>query len=92
MKLKDKTKLAINCGALVVNEGPRDPGVVPGSPAAKAGIREKDIVLMIDGQKLDCDHPIQDFLEDREVGDVIKLLVLRAGKELNIAVRLTERK
>jgi S1-C subfamily serine protease len=91
-KLKEKMKLPVSCGALVVNEGPRDPGVVPGSPAARSGIREKDIVLMIDGNKLDCDHPIQDFLEDREVGNVIQLRVLRGGKELNINVTLAERK
>jgi serine protease Do len=91
-KLQAKMKLSVNYGALITNEGPRDPGVIAGSPAAVAGLREKDIVLTLDGKKLDRDHPIQDFLEDRVVGNVISLLVLRDGKELSISVTLAERK
>ena len=91
-KLQEKMKLSVNYGALVTNEGPRDPGVIVGSPAALAGIREKDILLTLDGKKLDREHPIQDFLEDRIVGNVVNLIVLRDEKELNISVTLTERK
>ena len=67
-------------------------GVVPESPAAKAGIREKDIVLSLNSQKLDADHPIQDFLENLNVGDVVTLRVLRGKKNLPAKATLTERK
>ena len=47
--------------------------VVPESPAGKAGLKEKDIVLTMNGRKLDADHPIQDFLENMDVGSTIEL-------------------
>ena len=65
--------------------------VVPKSPAAQAGLREKDIVLSIGGKKLERDHPIQDFLENLNVGDKIELAVLRDGKELKMKLTLAER-
>jgi serine protease Do len=91
-KLKDKMGLPVNYGALVVGESPHDHGVVAGSPAEKAGIREKDIVLEFNAKKLDRDHPIQDFLEDMNVGEKVELLVMRGGKQFKVNAALAERK
>lgn len=90
--LKEKMGLPINYGALAVRESEHDSAVVAGSPAEKAGLKEKDIVLSLNGEKLDRNHPIQDFLENLKVGDVIKLAVLRGGKQLVMDVTLAERK
>ncbi len=89
--LKEKMNLSVNFGALVIRETPHDPGVTPESPAEKAGLKEKDIILEFNGQKLDCDHPIQDFLENMNVGDKAKLLVLRGEKKFDTIVNLSER-
>ncbi len=90
--LKDKMSLPVGYGALVVKESPQDHGVVPKSPAEKAGLREKDIILTLNSQKIDRDHPIQDFLENLNVGDKIELVVLRGKKELKLKLALAERK
>ncbi len=90
--LQEKMKLPVNYGALVLNESIHDHGVVPQSPADKAGIREKDIILECNSKKVDRDHPIQDFLEDLSVGDQIDLLVLRGEKKFSVKVALAERK
>ncbi len=90
--LKDKMSLPVNYGALVIKESPQDHGVVPKSPAEKAGLREKDIILTFNDQKIDRDHPIQDYLENLEVGDKIELTVLRGKKELKVKLALAERK
>ncbi len=90
--LQKKMGLPVNYGALVVRESERDAAVVPGSPAAVAGIQEKDIVLAMNGRKLDTDHPIQDILENLEVGDRVALRVLRGGREFTAEATLAERK
>jgi S1-C subfamily serine protease len=90
--LKKKMELPVDYGALVMRESQHDAAVVPESPAEKAGIQEKDIVLEINGKKLDHDHPIQDFLENSDVGDEIDLLILRDGKQFPAKMHLIERK
>lgn len=89
--LQKKMDLPVAYGALVVRESERDGAVIDGSPAAKAGIREKDIVLTMNGRKLDADHPIQDILENLDVGTEITFTILRNGKELTAKAVLTER-
>ncbi|MBI3588815.1 MAG: trypsin-like peptidase domain-containing protein [Candidatus Liptonbacteria bacterium] len=91
-QLKDKMNLPVGYGALVVKESPQDHGVVPESPAERAGLREKDIILTLNGKKIDRDHPIQDFLENLNVGDRIELVVLRGSKEIKVNLALAERK
>ncbi len=89
--LREKMKLPVDYGALVLRESQHDYAVVPGSPADTAGIKEKDIVLSFNGARLDGNHPIQDFLEDLDVDDEVELIVLRAGKEITIKLKLAER-
>jgi len=90
--LQEKMKLGADYGALAVREGADGHAVVPGSPADRAGLKEKDIILRFNGQTLDRDHPIQDFLENLNVGNEVTLTILRDGKESEVKVTLTERK
>jgi serine protease Do len=91
-ELAEKMKLPVKYGALAYRETEHDAAVVPDSPAEHAGIREKDIVLTFGTHKLDREHPIQDFLENLNVGDEIELTILRDGKEMKAKVKLAERK
>lgn len=90
--LKDKMNLPVGYGALVVKESPQDHGVVPQSPADRAGLKEKDIILTLNGNKIDREHPIQDFLENLNVGDRVELVILRNAKEKKVYLALAERK
>lgn len=90
--LKEKMNLPINYGAMIIKESENDRGVVPDSPAARADLREKDIILEFNSRKLEHDHPIQDFLEEMKVGDEVELTVLRNQKTFKIKVALAERK
>jgi len=90
--LKKKMGLSVNYGAYVMRESEHDYAVVPESPAEKAGIKEKDIILEFNGKHLDRDHPIVDFLEESNVGDEIELLILRDGKQFPAKAVLMERK
>jgi serine protease Do len=86
--LKEKLKLPVDYGALIVSE---KHGVVSKSPADLAGIKEKDILLEVNGEKITTDKPMQDFLENLAVGETIKLQILRDGKKMEVKMTLAER-
>ena len=90
--LKEKMNLPVNYGALVIGKPPHNEAVIPGSPAAKAGIKLKDIIIECNGEKITTDKTIQDFLEELAVGDILKMKILRAEKEMEINIVLAERK
>lgn len=90
--LKDKLKLPVDYGALVINESHLDESVIKGSPAYKAGLKEKDIILECNGERINGEKTIQDFLENFKVGDIIHLKVLRKQKQFEARVALSERK
>ncbi len=89
--LAKKMGLPVDYGALVMRESAHDYAVVPESPAEKAEIKEKDIILEFNNRKLDRDHPIVDFLEESNVGDEVTLLIFRDGKQIPVKTTLTER-
>jgi serine protease Do len=90
--LSEKMGLPSEYGAYVTRQNSAESAVVPGSPAHKAGVLEQDIVLEWNGKKITPDSALQDFLDDCEVGDEVKLKILRARKEREIKIKLTERK
>jgi S1-C subfamily serine protease len=90
--LKEKLGLPVNYGAFIVKEHPLDQAVIPGSPAAKGGLKEKDIILEWNGERVTPEKSIQDFLENCKVGENIHMKVLRGKKKLEIKLTLAERK
>jgi 2-alkenal reductase len=65
--------------------------VEPGTPAAKAGLQENDVILELNGQKLDQDHPLTTLLFSLKAGDTVTLMVLRDGKQSQIKLTLDVR-
>jgi S1-C subfamily serine protease len=62
--------------------------VVPDSPAAKAGLREDDIITAVNGQRIDAGHVLDDVLTQYKPGDEITMSVLRDGQTIEVKVRL----
>jgi len=71
--------------------GVRLGGVVPGSPAEAAGLREGDVVLRIDGQEIADLRAFSDLLKTLEAGQTVEAVVLREGQELRVDVTLEAR-
>jgi len=90
--LKEKLGLPVDYGALVIGHNAREGAVLPDSPAAKAGIKEKDIILESNGEKITKERTIQDCLEEKAVGDYLILKVLRGRRQMEIKTMLAERK
>lgn len=68
--------------------------VVSDSPADKAGLKQGDILLSLDGHKLTKDNNLAQVLyqeEDYQPGDKIKVKVLREGEEKILEVVLGKR-
>lgn len=85
-------KLPVDYGALIVRESLGEKAILQGSVADRAGLKEYDIVLEIDGKKITTENPLADILKEREIGQEISLKVLREGKEINLKVKLEEKK
>ena len=64
--------------------------VATGSPAEKAGLRADDIILTIDGTKLDGDSALAQALNSHKPGDTITLTVLRGTQTITMQVTLVE--
>lgn len=64
--------------------------VEPGTPAAKAGVQEGDVILAFDSQKLDQDA-LTALLLKRKAGDTIALTILRDNKQIELKVTLSAR-
>ncbi|MDR3581930.1 MAG: trypsin-like peptidase domain-containing protein [Candidatus Pacebacteria bacterium] len=84
-------KLPVSYGALVTGVGTGQPAVEPDSPAAKAGFKADDIIESVDGQKIDATHDLGNIINQHNVGDVVTLVVNRAGKELTVQATLAKR-
>lgn len=85
--------LPLDHGALVIRgEKMTDFAVIPGSPADKAGIVENDILLEVNGTKIDAQHQLTDLIGDKRVGDEITLKVWHKGDAKDVKLRLEERK
>ncbi len=81
----------VTSGAYVTGETPEDHGVVSGSPAAKAGLVDGDLVTTCDGRLLCDEYTFQDVLESAQVGQTIELSVWRGNKSHLVFVTLEER-
>jgi S1-C subfamily serine protease len=91
-KTAAEQKLTIDFGAfLTPSSDGSDPAVVPGGPADKAGLKEKDIITAIDGTRIDAKTPLEDLLAQHQPGDTISLEVVRDGRTMTVSLTLGTR-
>src|SRR5438876_4850161 len=65
--------------------------VVPGGPAAKAGIRAGDVITEIDGAKISTGSALLDVVANSPIGRTIHVKVNRDGKEQTIPIVIGDR-
>lgn len=89
--IQQKNNLPVNYGALVIKGEGEEPAISPGSPAEKFGLKEGDIILEFNGEKITTENSLMKIIMKYSPGDKIVLKILRKGQEKNIEVILAER-
>ena len=87
---KDK-KLSVDYGALIMRGSSySDVAITPNSPAEKAGLKENDIVLELEGEKITKNNSLAKIILKYNPGDTVSLKILRNNLETIINVVLGE--
>jgi serine protease Do len=92
LQLQQEQSLPVDHGALIAPSADgSQPGVTPGSPAAMAGLKEGDIIVAIEGQTVDQEHPLDALLTSYAPGQTIKVTIIRNGKSQDVSLTLGTR-
>ena len=92
--LKNQVELPVSEGIVILQ-------VLPGGPAANAGLRGitqtengdfeiGDLILGIDSQKITNTDDLYRILDKHAIGDLVQVQVIRNGRRTSVPVRLTE--
>jgi len=85
-----ENKLNSQSGAWITSVGAEEPAVVAGSPAATAGLQENDIIIEVNGIKIDGKNTLLAVVQKYKPGDKITIKFLRGDKTLTKETILTE--
>jgi len=80
--------LSVSQGAWVQAADSSDPGVVSGSPADKAGIKDGDVITKVGGANVNETSSLQSLVEAHKPGDKVAFTINRGGKSMTIEVTL----
>lgn len=86
-----RNDLSVDHGALIYASG-NDLAVLPGSPAAKAGLKEGDIIVKIRDDEIAQGRSMVGIISKYNPGDKVLITYIRDGKEHKVEVVLAESK
>lgn len=95
LELQAEENLPVESGAWIAGgrgaNGAAQDAIVDGSPAERAGLREGDIIVSVDGTPIDAAHPLDAILTQYAPGRTVTLEVLRDGVTETIELTLGTR-
>ena len=86
-ELTKKYDLPVTSGAYLYSSVAYS-AVISGSPAAKAGLKDKDIIVSVNGVKVGAAGSLASLTGGYKPGDTVQLAVVRDGKEIAVNVTL----
>ncbi len=88
--LAARNNLSVSEGAWITSDGSGS-AVQAGSPAAAAGLRENNVIIAVDGTKVDTNHPLVELLASHAPGSTVTFTVRRGTTDLTVQVTLATR-
>ena len=82
--------IALQLGADEGTKGAAIAAVEPGSAAAEAGLRSRDIIIAVDGKAVKQESDLPRLISQKKPGDRVELTVLRDGREQKLNATLDE--
>ncbi len=90
--LQEQRGLLLGYGALVESPpGFATDAVLPGSPAAEAGLRAGDIITHVDTVRVDGDNPLDEILTQYRPRETVSLRILRGEELIDLQLQLGTR-
>jgi serine protease Do len=65
--------------------------VQPGTPAAKSGIQQGDVILSVGGQEVNPDETVSYLIANTRVGARVPLVVVRDGRRMTVPITVEQR-
>ncbi|WP_028778232.1 S1C family serine protease [Shimazuella kribbensis] len=60
------------------------------TPAARAGVKSRDVIVKIDNQAISNSSELRKYLYKKKIGDTVQLTMYRNGKQTTVSVTLAE--
>jgi len=89
-QIQKENNLPVNYGAWIIKGPKGEPAIFPGSAAEKAGLKEGDIILEFNGEKITSNNPLAKIITKYQPGDKVSLKILRESKEITLEAVLGE--
>lgn len=65
-------------------------GVLPGSPAAGAGLRERDVIRSFNGRGITDVYVLRELLAEADLNTKVELGIVREGREMTVIAEVVE--
>jgi len=90
-KIQKENNLPVDYGAWIVKGEQGEPAISPNSAAEKAGLKENDIILEFNNEKITAQNSLAKIITKYNPGDKVVLKILRNKEEKSVEVTLGER-
>ena len=88
-QVAEEENLDVQEGALIPKQTDSgEDSIVKNSAAEKAGLKPGDVILEIDGEKINEENPLFEVIQKKFKGDKIELLILRGKERLELEATL----